>query len=122
MTIAVVLFSLLFNTVGAKHLPLFESMILFLHIFGFFAILIPLWVLAPKVPAKTVFTDFQNFGGWDSVGGACIIGSLTAIGSVGGSDSPARELWRGRTKCDTPLKSSQILRKKSVTLPRSFHV
>jgi amino acid transporter len=90
ITIAVVVFSLLFNTVGAKHLPLFESMILFLHIFGFFAILIPLWVLAPKVPAKTVFTDFENFGGWSSIGGACVIGSLTAIGSVGGSDSPAR--------------------------------
>ena len=49
MTMAICIFSVFFNTVGAKHLPLFESMILFLHIFGFFAILIPLWVLAPKV-------------------------------------------------------------------------
>ena len=48
MTMAVATFAVFFNTVGAKHLPLFESMILFLHIFGFFAVLIPLWVLAPK--------------------------------------------------------------------------
>ena len=92
ITMAVVVFSLFFNTVGAKHLPLFESMILFLHVFGFFAILIPLWVLAPKVPAKVVFTEFSNYGGWSSVGAACIIGQLTAVGSVGGSDSPARKL------------------------------
>lgn len=49
MTMAIVVFSLFFNTIGAKHLPLFESLILFLHVFGFFAIIIPLWVLAPKV-------------------------------------------------------------------------
>ena len=49
MTMAITVFSLFFNTIGAKHLPLFESLILFLHIFGFFAIIIPLWVLAPKV-------------------------------------------------------------------------
>lgn len=77
---AVVCFSVLFNTVGAKHLPLFESVILFLHIFGFFAILIPLWVLAPKAPAKEVFTSFSNYGGWSSVGAACIVGQLTATG------------------------------------------
>jgi amino acid transporter len=92
ITMAVTVFSLFFNTVGAKHLPLFESIILFLHIFGFFAILIPLWVLAPKAPAKAVFTEFANFGGWSSIGGACMIGQLTAIGSLGGSDSPARTL------------------------------
>lgn len=86
---AVVVFSMFFNTIGAKHLPLFESIILFLHVFGFFAILIPLWVLAPKAPAKVVFTEFSNFGGWSSVGAACIIGQLTATGSLGGSDSPA---------------------------------
>lgn len=80
MTMAIVVFSMFFNTVGAKHLPLFESMILFLHIFGFFAVLIPLWVLAPKAPAKQVFTEFSNFGGWSSIGTACLVGQLTATG------------------------------------------
>ena len=104
MTIAVTIFSVFFNTVGAKHLPLFESMILFLHIFGFFAVCIPLWVLAPKNSAKQVFTEFSNFGGWSSIGAACIVGQLTATGSLGGSDSPAH--------------LAEEVRKASTTVPR----
>lgn len=46
---AIVVFSVLCNTFGAKYLPIFENMILVLHIVGFVAILVPLWVLAPKV-------------------------------------------------------------------------
>lgn len=41
--------SVFFNTLGARHLPLFESLILILHIVGFFAVIITLGVLAPKV-------------------------------------------------------------------------
>ena len=89
MTIAVAIFATLFNTVGAKQLPLFELIILFVHIVGFLAILIPLWVLAPKAPASEVFGSLSNFGGWPSVGTACIVGQLTAVGAVGGSDSAA---------------------------------
>ncbi|KAI7268896.1 amino acid transporter [Hortaea werneckii] len=89
MTMGVTLFSILFNTLGARHLPLFESLILILHIVGFFAVIITLGVLAPKAPAEQVFTKFSNFGGWTSIGGACIVGMLTATGSLGGSDSPA---------------------------------
>ena len=87
MVIAVAAFATFFNTVGAKRLPLFEGIILFVHVIGFFAILIPLWVLAPKAPASEVFGSFSNFGGWPSVGAACVIGQLTATGSLGGSDS-----------------------------------
>lgn len=121
ITMAVTVFSLVFNTVGAKHLPLFESIILFLHVFGFFAILIPLWVLAPKVPAKTVFTEFSNFGGWSSTGAACIIGQLTAVGSLGGSDSPARKLMLIDSSLYKPVDTRQILLRKSDMLLRSYH-
>ncbi|KAI6914489.1 amino acid transporter [Hortaea werneckii] len=89
MTMGVTLLSVFFNTLGARHLPLFESLILVLHIVGFFAVIITLGVLAPKAPAEQVFTEFSNFGGWTSVGGACVVGMLTATGSLGGSDSPA---------------------------------
>ncbi|KAI7154108.1 amino acid permease [Hortaea werneckii] len=44
---------------------------------------------AGNAPAEQVFTEFSNFGGWTSVGGACVVGMLTATGSLGGSDSPA---------------------------------
>ncbi|KAI7472612.1 hypothetical protein KC351_g11564 [Hortaea werneckii] len=88
----VTLLSVFFNTLGARHLPLFESLILILHIVGFFAVIITLGALAPKAPAEQVFTEFSNFGGWTSIGGACVVGMLTATGSLGGSESPAQEV------------------------------
>lgn len=85
MTIAMAVLAVMVNTLGAKHLPLLEATILFLHVFGFFAVLIPLWVIAPKVSAKEAFTSFSNTGGWSSIGAAVVIGQLTAVGSLGGS-------------------------------------
>jgi len=88
MTIAVGVFSIAFNSFGAKHLPLFEGIMLVGFIVGFFAICIPLWVLAPKSPASEVFGDFQNFGGWASIGAACIVGQSAASAAfIVGSDN-----------------------------------
>ncbi|KAF7197882.1 putative amino-acid permease PB24D3.02c [Pseudocercospora fuligena] len=89
MTIAVVCFAFLCNTLGARYLPLLEQVILAFHVLGFFAMLIPLWVVAPKAPASEVFGSFSNFGGWSSTGAACVIGMLSAAGSLGGPDSAA---------------------------------
>lgn len=87
LTIAMALFMAFFNTYGARQLPLLEGLVLCLHIFGFFGILIPLWVLAPKQSATKVFTDFQDGGGWGSIGTACIVGQVAAIYSFVGSDA-----------------------------------
>lgn len=84
MTIAMAVLAVMVNTLGAKHLPLLEAAVLFLHVFGFFAVMIPLWVIAPKVSAKEAFTSFANTGGWSSIGAAVVIGQLTAVGSLGG--------------------------------------
>lgn len=53
--------------------------------------MIPLWVVAPKVPAREVFgmEGFANYGGWSSVGAACVIGQLAAGGALLGADSAA---------------------------------
>ena len=48
-----------FNMFFAQHLPLAEGIILFLHVFGFFAFLITLWIMADHAPASKVFTQFQ---------------------------------------------------------------
>lgn len=77
----------LMNTYGAKHLPILEGIVLVVHIFGFFCIIIPLWVLSPKASASDVFGTFDNFGGWSSIGTACFVGSITATGSFAGSDA-----------------------------------
>ena len=84
MTILMAVLAVMVNTLGAKRLPLLEATILFLHVFGFFAVLVPLWVIAPKISAKEAFTSFSNVGGWSSIGAAVVIGQLTAVGSLGG--------------------------------------
>jgi choline transport protein len=64
MTIAMVLFVAMFNTFLARHLPLVEGLVLFLHLAGFFAIIVPLWVLGPRTPSSEVWTGFVDEGGW----------------------------------------------------------
>lgn len=61
-TLTVFLFILLtvgFNIFFAQHLPLAEGIVLFLHVFGFFAFLVTLWIMAEHTPAKDVYTTFQ---------------------------------------------------------------
>ena len=47
-----------FNIFFARHLPLAEGIILFVHVFGFFAFLLTLWIMADHAPASRVFTEF----------------------------------------------------------------
>lgn len=61
-TLTVFLFILLtvgFNIYFAQHLPLAEGIVLFLHVFGFFAFLLTLWIMADHAPAEQVFTSFK---------------------------------------------------------------
>jgi hypothetical protein len=63
-----------------------EGLILIVHVVGVFAIIIPLWVLAPRNSAKAVFTEFNNAGGWNSDGTATLVGLSTTITSMIGYD------------------------------------
>lgn len=88
LMIAVTGVAVIFNTVLIRRLPLIETMILLLHIFGFFAILIPLWVTSPRKPPSEVFFDFQDNGNWGSIVGACVLGILSPIFSFIGMSAP----------------------------------
>lgn len=88
LVIAIACFSVIFNTVAAKQLPMVEGLVLILHLFGFFAILIPLWVLAPRNSASMVFTQFSDNGGWGNVGLACLIGLLSPTYTLLGRRMP----------------------------------
>lgn len=63
---AVLLVCVAMNTIFSRVLPTIEVIVLILHVLGFFAIIIPLLYLAPKDSASSVFTTFQNSGGWSS--------------------------------------------------------
>ncbi|KAL4887126.1 amino acid/polyamine transporter I [Aspergillus karnatakaensis] len=86
LVIAITTFSILFNTFLAKNLPMVEALILIIHVVGLFAIIIPLWVLAPRNNPKSVFTQFNNGGGWNSDGTATLVGFSTTITSMIGYD------------------------------------
>jgi choline transport protein len=86
LVFAVSAFSVFFNTFLAKKLPLVEGIVLVVHIFGFIAILIPLWILAPRSDAKQVFTQFNN-GGWNSNGTSTLVGILAAMIPLLGADA-----------------------------------
>jgi amino acid transporter len=66
IAMAITLCVALFNIFLANHLPLVEGIILVLHIAGFVAILIPLWVMAPRTPSSEVWTSFTDGNGWGS--------------------------------------------------------
>jgi amino acid transporter len=86
LVIAVIVFSVAFNTFLAKKLPMVETIILVVYIIGFFAIIIPLWALAPRANAYDVFTQFANAGGWSSTGTAFMIGLSGVLVSLCGFD------------------------------------
>lgn len=88
LTMAIAAVGTLVNTFGAKFLPPLEGLILGLHLGGFVAVLVPLWVMSPNpAPSTVVWTEFTNAGGWSSMGLACLVGQLTPIFSWTGPDA-----------------------------------
>lgn len=106
LTFAVATFSVFFNTFLVKRLPLVEGIVLILHIFGFFGVLITLWVLGPRGKASEVFTTFNNYGGWSSDGLSAVVGVLAVMIPLLGADGAVH--------------MSEELRDASKVLPRSM--
>lgn len=90
LVMASVLAVALFNVFGAAHLPLAEGLFVTVHIFAFFPVIVTLLVLAPKQPAAAVFAGFTDNGaGWPSVSLAVMVGQVSTMFVVLGSDSVA---------------------------------
>ena len=87
IALAVATFSFCFNSFLAKKLPLLEGTVLFVHIFGFIAIFVTLWVMGPKGEAFEVFTTFNNYGGWSSEGASALVGIMAVILPLLGADA-----------------------------------
>lgn len=87
LTIAVSAFAVMFNTVLARELPLAEGILLVVHIFAWIGIIVTLWVLAPMAEAKTVFTTFEDKGGWGNIGVSTIIGITSSLLPLIGADA-----------------------------------
>ncbi|KAK5658294.1 hypothetical protein OQA88_2269 [Cercophora sp. LCS_1] len=104
--IAISSFCIIFNTFLAKKLPMVEGLILIFHVLGFFAVLIPLWVLGPRGDPKQVFTEFLNLGGWDTNGISFMVGLLAPVYTLIGADSAVH--------------MSEEIKDASIVLPRAI--
>lgn len=87
MTMAFVTLAISFNTFAIGKLPVLEGLAVVLHIFGFFAFLIILWVMGPKAPAEVTFTQFADSNNWGSLGLATLIGIVGPSTTYLGADS-----------------------------------
>ena len=81
MVIAVTLIVWVMNVyVPGKWMPMFQNLMLGVHVVGFLAIVIIFWVMTPETATATVtFTEFRNEGGWGSMGLALMVGQISAI-------------------------------------------
>ena len=75
-----VIMAFLVNSILGRWLPKIEGFILYLHLLGFFGIIIPMLYLAKRVTAEEVFTHWNNGGAWPSMGLSFLVGMITNIG------------------------------------------
>ena len=57
-----------------------------IYFVGFFAIILPLWVLAPRAESHQVWTSFNDKGKWGSDGTATLVGMSGLITTMAGFD------------------------------------
>ncbi|KAJ0109741.1 hypothetical protein J7T55_004290 [Diaporthe amygdali] len=105
LTIAAAAFAAFFNTFLARHLPAIESGLLVIHVFAFFGILATLWAMSPIADAA-VFTQFNDGGGWGSLGVSTLAGITSGVLPLLGADAAAH--------------MSEELQSASKTIPRSM--
>ncbi|KAK3073974.1 hypothetical protein LTR53_003978 [Teratosphaeriaceae sp. CCFEE 6253] len=85
LAMAVVIVAVLFNTLLYRKLPIIEGIVMIIHVFGFFAFVVVLWVMAPRSDSSVLTTFSSN--GWSSAGVACLVGISAPIGDLIGADS-----------------------------------
>lgn len=86
-SIAITFLAIVFNTVFANKLPIIEVLGLMLHVSGFVAFVVVLWIMAPHSDPRTVWTHFEDNSGWGSDGLSTLVGILGPIVTLIGSDS-----------------------------------
>jgi len=80
---AAVAIAVLPNTLFSRALPQIYGFLFYLHLLGFFAILVPLVYLSKDtVPATTVFSEFRNEGEFPTMGLSFLVGMMANVGSL----------------------------------------
>jgi choline transport protein len=79
LVIGVTVIVWILNVWGSNAMPMFQNMMLVVHVCGFLSIIIILWTLSPRNTAEVVFTQFTDAGSWNSMGLSLMIGQISAI-------------------------------------------
>jgi amino acid transporter len=86
LLIGIVLCSILGNTILVKKLLFIEGLALVLHVFGFFAFLVVLWVIGLRLNIHDTWTKFEDLSGWGNTRLATLVGVLGPILLLGSAD------------------------------------
>lgn len=86
---ATVLLIWIANVFFMKFFPAMQTGFMYIYIAAFFGIMILLSVKAPHASAAEVFTVFNNEGNWSSDGLALMVGQITVVYGLVGSDAGA---------------------------------
>lgn len=70
---------LFLNIYAVRLMPLMQNLMLVLYVAGFIAILVAMLALSPRTNFGEIFTDFENTGGWSSMGLSMMVGQITPI-------------------------------------------
>ncbi|EMD61337.1 hypothetical protein COCSADRAFT_147942 [Bipolaris sorokiniana ND90Pr] len=84
LSIGITIISIVCNTILVRKLPLMEGIALVLHVLGFFAFLVVLWVMGPR--SDRVWTKFEDPSGWGNTGLATLVGMLGPMLTIGSAD------------------------------------
>lgn len=86
--LAMLLITIVLNTLGAKSLPALEVASLVGHTVGFVVFVGVLWGMCrPFNSGREVFLGFENNSGWGNYGAACLVAQVSIIWSMLGSDT-----------------------------------
>lgn len=87
LTIAFVVFAILFNMFAINKMPLVEGLVVIIHVFGFFAFIVILWVMGPRTPGSETFTTFADEYGWGNSGVAMLVAVVGPASALIGADA-----------------------------------
>ncbi|EME40416.1 hypothetical protein DOTSEDRAFT_74110 [Dothistroma septosporum NZE10] len=88
LTIATAVFVSAFNAFAAGHISIADGIFALCHVFAIVPIVVPLWILVPKLGPKDVFVNFtDNKGGWPTVCLSTLVGQSSAMFVALGSDA-----------------------------------
>jgi len=82
-----ILISYAVNVYGIRTLPYWQVPIFAIGTMAYFAYIVPVWVNAPKISHKEVWTGFSNTGGWPDMTLAVLVGQLSGISMQTGVDT-----------------------------------